>query len=85
MDEPTSDLDIGSANRVIQVLTTLAKNGITVIIVTHQIDLAQHFCTKLLHLERGELILYSPNSKVDWVKLRHNIIQTQVQETEEWG
>ena len=85
LDEPTSALDIGSANRVIQVLTTLAKNGITVIIVTHQIDLAQHFCTKLLHLERGELILYSPNSKVDWVKLRHNIIQTQAQETEEWG
>ena len=49
--------------------------------VTHQIDLAQQFCTKLLHLEQGELIEDSPSSKVDWVKLRHCIIQTQAQET----
>ncbi|MEB3342978.1 ATP-binding cassette domain-containing protein [Okeania sp.] len=85
LDEPTSALDIGIANRVIQVLETLAKTGVTVIMVTHQIDLAEKFCTKLLHLEQGELIEDSPNSKVDWVKLRHNIIQAQTQETEEWN
>ncbi len=85
LDEPTSALDIGTANRVIQVLATLAESEVTVVMVTHQIDLAQQFCTKLLHLERGELIAESPSMKVDWVKLRHNIIQAQAQETEEWS
>ncbi len=85
LDEPTSALDIGNANRVIQVLATLAESEVTVIMVNHQIDLAQKFCTKLLHLEQGELIEDSPNSKVDWVKLRDYIIQAQAQETEEWS
>jgi len=85
LDEPTSALDIGSANRVIQVLVTLAESEVTVIMVTHQIDLAQQFCTKLLHLEQKELIEDSPSSKVDWVKLRHHIIQAQTKETEEWS
>ena len=81
LDEPTSALDLGIANRVIQALATLAESEVTIIMVTHQIDLAQQFCTKLLHLEQGELIEDSPSSKVDWVKLRHCIIQTQAQET----
>ncbi|MCL2932453.1 MAG: ATP-binding cassette domain-containing protein [Trichodesmium sp. MAG_R03] len=85
LDEPTSALDIGSANRVIQILATLAESEVTVIMVTHQIDLAQKFCTKLLHLEQGELIEDSPSIKVDWVKLRRCIIQTQGQETQEWS
>ncbi|NEQ35233.1 MAG: ATP-binding cassette domain-containing protein [Okeania sp. SIO3I5] len=84
LDEPTSALDIGTASRVLQVLATLAETEVTVIMVTHQIDLAQQFCTKLLHLEQGELIEDSPNSKVDWGKLCHHIIQAQAQETEEW-
>ena len=85
LDEPTSALDIGNANRVIQVLATLAESEVTVIMVNHQIDLAQQFCTNLLHLEQGELIEDSPSSKVDWGKLRHRIIQAQAQETEEWS
>lgn len=85
LDEPTSALDIGSVNLVIQILATLAESEITVIMVTHQIDVAQQFCTKLLHLEQGELIEDSPSSKVDWVKLRHCIIRTQAQKTKGWS
>ncbi|MEM1172093.1 MAG: ATP-binding cassette domain-containing protein [Cyanobacteria bacterium P01_H01_bin.35] len=84
LDEPTSALDIGIASRVLQVLATLAESEVTVIMVNHQIDLAQKFCTQLLHLEQGELIENSPSSRVDWVKLRHRIIQAQTQESEEW-
>ncbi|NES69232.1 MAG: ATP-binding cassette domain-containing protein, partial [Okeania sp. SIO2D1] len=87
LDEPTSALDVGTADRVIEVLKTLTESGVTVIMVNHQIDLAQQFCTKLLHLEQGELIEDSPSSKVDWVNLRHSIIQAQrqIQEAEEWS
>ncbi len=85
LDEPTSALDVGTASRVIKVLATLAESEVTVIMVNHQIDLAQQFCTQMLHLEQGELIANSPSSKVDWVKLRHHIIQAQAQETEEWS
>ncbi|NET40680.1 ATP-binding cassette domain-containing protein [Okeania sp. SIO2B3] len=87
LDEPTSSLDVGTADRVIEVLKTLTQSGVTVIMVNHQIDLAQQFCTQLLHLEQGELIEDSPSSKVDWVNLRHSIIQAQrqIQEAEEWS
>ncbi|NES68582.1 MAG: ATP-binding cassette domain-containing protein [Okeania sp. SIO2D1] len=87
LDEPTSALDVGTADRVIEVLKTLTDSGVTVIMVNHQIDLAQQFCTQLLHLEQGELIEDSPSSKVDWVNLRHSIIQAQrqIQEAEEWS
>ncbi|NEN88431.1 MAG: ATP-binding cassette domain-containing protein [Okeania sp. SIO3H1] len=85
LDEPTSPLDVGTADRVIEVLKTLTESGVTVIMVNHQIDLAQQFCTQLLHLEQGELIEDSPSSKVDWVNLRHSIIQLKRQEAEEWS
>jgi D-methionine transport system ATP-binding protein len=83
LDEPTSALDIGTAHRVIQLLTTLAKSQMTVIMVNHQIELAQKFCTKLLHLDQGKLVEDSPSRKVDWEKIRQSIIQGQ--ETEEWS
>lgn len=87
LDEPTSALDVGTADRVIEVLKNLTDSQVTVIMVNHQIDLAQQFCTQLLHLEQGELIEDSPSTKVDWVKLRHSIIQLQRkrQEAEEWN
>ncbi|MGK7921843.1 MAG: ATP-binding cassette domain-containing protein [Trichodesmium sp.] len=83
LDEPTSALDIGTAHRVIELFTTLAESQITVIMVNHQIELAQKFCTQLLHLEQGQLVEDSPSNKVNWEKIRQSIIEAQ--ESEEWG
>ena len=85
LDEPTSALDIGKANLVLEVLTALADSGITIVMVNHQLDLAQQFGTQLLHLKQGELIQNSPSSQVDWLKLRDSLIQAQVKQTEEWS
>ncbi|MGB3513883.1 MAG: ATP-binding cassette domain-containing protein [Microcoleaceae cyanobacterium] len=85
LDEPTSALDIGKANLVLGVLTALAKSGVTIVMVNHQLDLAQQFCTQLLQLNQGELIEDSPSSEVDWVKLRDSLIQAEVQQAEEWS
>ncbi|MDJ0554409.1 MAG: ATP-binding cassette domain-containing protein [Microcoleaceae cyanobacterium MO_207.B10] len=85
LDEPTSALDIGKAHLVLGVLTALAKSGMTIVMVNHQLDLVQQFCTQLIHLKQGELILDSHSSEVDWVKLGEDLIQTQVQQGEEWN
>lgn len=83
LDEPTSALDLGTAHRVVQVLKSLAENQVTVIMVNHQLDVAEQFCTQLLHLEQGQLIEDAPGNKVNWVKLRAHIIDTKA-ETQEW-
>src|SRR5213078_4212243 len=54
-DEPTGNLDSHSANEVLKVLQTLARDaGKTVIMVTHD-PKAAAFGSRSIHLEKGEL------------------------------
>ena len=85
LDEPTSALDAGRASYLLQVLTQLATNShTTILMVNHQLELAQQFCTRVLHLQHGQLIQDTPNETLDWTKLRETLIQAEVQAAEEW-
>ena len=85
LDEPTSALDAGRASYLIEILTELATNSqTTILMVNHQLELAQQFCTRVLYLQESELILDAPNSsQLDWQKLR-DLLQAQVSATDEW-
>ncbi len=86
LDEPTSALDAGRASHLLQVLTQLATNShITILMVNHQLELAQQFCTRVLHLQHGELIQDTPSETLDWNKLRETLIQAEIQAAEEWS
>lgn len=87
LDEPTSALDAGRASHLLQVLTQLAQSSqTTILMVNHQLELAQVFCTRVLHLQQGQLIQDAPHSlALDWVKLRETLIQAEAQAVEEWG
>lgn len=87
LDEPTSALDAGRANHLVQVLTQLATSSqTTILMVNHQLELAQEFCTRVLHLEHGQLIQDAPNSlALDWGKLKETLIQSEAQAAEEWS
>ncbi len=86
LDEPTSSLDIGKAQHLMQVLTQLSQSHqTTVLMVNHQIDLAQMFCTRLLHLQQGRLLGNQNASEVNWVNLRESLSQAQAQADEEWS
>ena len=54
-DEPTSALDPSMVNEVEIVLRKLAKNGTTMIIVTHSMELARSISSRIFYLDEGTL------------------------------
>lgn len=55
-DEPTSALDVELINEVLDTLLQLCKDGMTMVIVTHELNFAQRVATKVAFLEKGEII-----------------------------
>lgn len=86
LDEPTSALDAGRAAYVLQVLTQLCNEGkTTVVMVNHQLDLAQIFCNRVLYLQDGQLLEDVSATQLDWANLRDRFIQAEAQAAQEWG
>jgi D-methionine transport system ATP-binding protein len=85
LDEPTSSLDAGRAAHLLQVLTELAQTqGTAIVMVNHQLDLAQQFGDRVLHLQQGKLIENLVSSQIDWAKLQQNLRQAEIQSAQEW-
>ena len=55
-DEPTSALDPELIGEVLSVMRDLAKSGITMVVVTHEMNFARNVSTKLVFMENGEII-----------------------------
>jgi glutamine transport system ATP-binding protein len=55
-DEPTSALDPELRHEVLQVMQTLAEEGMTMIVVTHEMAFAQQVGTRLIFMEGGVVI-----------------------------
>ncbi|HAJ60817.1 MAG TPA: cobalt ABC transporter, partial [Cyanobacteria bacterium UBA8543] len=73
LDEPTSALDAGLASHVLRVLIELARQDkMTILMINHQLDMAQLFCTRVLYLQDGQLLQDTPASQIDWQQLREN-------------
>jgi D-methionine transport system ATP-binding protein len=80
LDEPTSALDAGSANNLIEALIELADTAQTAIVmVNHQLELAQKFAYRVLYLQQGQLLEDIRSDRVDWKELRENLLQLQAQ------
>jgi len=52
-DEPTSALDPTMVNEVLSVIRNLAKTGITMMIVTHEMRFAREVSTRVLYMDEG--------------------------------
>jgi ABC-type polar amino acid transport system ATPase subunit len=52
-DEPTSSLDPELAHEVFDTIQTLAQRHMTLVLVTHQMNMVKHFATRVLFLENG--------------------------------
>ena len=52
-DEPTSALDPEMVGEVLQVISDLARDGITMVVVTHEKDLVNQFKKRVVTLEQG--------------------------------
>ena len=54
-DEPTSALDPELAHEVFKTITELAKEGQTMLVVTHQINAIQYFANRVAFLDAGKI------------------------------
>jgi len=84
LDEPTSALDAGRTSHLVEVLTDLATQT-TILMVNHQLEIAELFCTRVLHFQQGRLIQDEPAFSVNWHKLRESLIQAETKAVAEWG
>lgn len=58
LDEPTSHLDINHQISIMKTLREISKNGIMIIIVLHDINLAAFFSDKTIILKDSEILAY---------------------------
>lgn len=56
MDEPTSALDPELVGEVLETIKKLAENGITMVIVTHEISFARDVATKVIYMDEGVIV-----------------------------
>lgn len=61
-DEPTSALDPEMVNEVLDVMKDLAKSGMTMAVVTHEMGFAKEVADRVLFLDHGKLVEDSPPS-----------------------
>ena len=55
-DEPTSALDPEKVNEVLQVIEALAEEGITMVIVTHEMNFAFKVSDRIVFMEKGRVV-----------------------------
>ncbi|VAW16690.1 ABC transporter, ATP-binding protein (cluster 3, basic aa/glutamine/opines), partial [hydrothermal vent metagenome] len=55
-DEPTSALDPEMINEVLEVMTDLAKEGMTMICVTHEMGFARSVADRVIFMDEGEIV-----------------------------
>jgi len=55
-DEPTSALDPEMINEVLEVMTDLARDGMTMVVVSHEMGFARRVAQRLIFMDEGEII-----------------------------
>ena len=55
-DEPTSALDPEMINEVLDVMVELAKEGMTMMVVTHEMGFARMVAHRVIFMDRGEIV-----------------------------
>ena len=59
-DEPTSALDPEMVGEVLQVIKQLAEEGMTMIVVTHEMGFAREVATRVLFMDDGRVLEEAP-------------------------
>src|SRR5947208_11563014 len=62
-DEPTSALDPEMINEVLDVMVALAREGMTMIVVTHEMGFARKVAQRVVFMDTGEIVEDAPTSE----------------------
>jgi ABC-type polar amino acid transport system ATPase subunit len=55
-DEPTSALDVELVREVLDVMEGLAQEGMTMVVVSHELRFAQHVASSILMMDEGRIV-----------------------------
>ena len=73
-DEPTSALDPEMVNDVLQVMTKLAETGMTMVVVTHEMQFARDVSTRVCFMNEG-YIIEDTDPKTMFTNPKHERVQ----------
>ena len=59
-DEPTSALDVELVREVLDVMESLAREGTTMVVVTHELRFAHHVASAVLMMDDGKIVEEAP-------------------------
>ena len=59
-DEPTSALDPEMIREVLDVMRDLARSGLTMVVVTHEMGFAREVCDRLVFIDEGAIVEEGP-------------------------
>ena len=62
-DEPTSALDPEMINEVLDVMVTLATDGMTMMVVTHEMGFAREVAHRVVFMDKGEIVENAPTAE----------------------
>ncbi|HXR12129.1 MAG TPA: ABC transporter ATP-binding protein [Gaiellaceae bacterium] len=64
LDEPTTSLDLGRQQQVLELVDSLRADGLTVLSTMHDLTLAGQYADRLVLLDRGEVVVEGPPGEV---------------------
>jgi ABC-type polar amino acid transport system ATPase subunit len=59
-DEPTSALDVELVREVLDVMESLANDGMTMVVVSHELRFAHHVASSVLMMDEGRIVEEAP-------------------------
>ena len=63
-DEPTSALDLEMIKEVLDVMTELAKSGMTMLVVTHEMGFARAVADRMFFFDQGQVVESGPPQEI---------------------
>ncbi|MDE0114567.1 MAG: ATP-binding cassette domain-containing protein [Albidovulum sp.] len=76
LDEPTAALGVNETNAVAELIQRVVKSGVSVLIVSHDIDLITKLCSRIVVLRQGKLWSKLKTSEVSAADIVHHITGT---------
>ncbi len=74
MDEPTAALAVKEVNSVLDLIARMASEGIGVILISHRLNDVFQACTRMVVLQRGEVIANLDKEKTDMAEVVSYIV-----------
>lgn len=59
LDEPTAGLDPNASRQMLKILEKMNKEGITIVVVTHNMDLVLRYASDVVVMDEGKVVIHS--------------------------